>query len=54
MTAIWPAGPPNESMATRSHTQNASSKRTPWPASASLALLCRAVHHAFALLVGQL
>ena len=30
MTAICPAGPPNESAATRSQTQNASRRLTPW------------------------
>src|SRR5215211_4645213 len=30
MTAICPAGPPNESRATRSQTRNASASETPW------------------------
>src|SRR5215472_8993872 len=29
MTAIWPAGPPNDNSATRSHTRNASPNETP-------------------------
>src|SRR3954471_1488607 len=33
MTAIWPAGPPNESAATRNQTQNASPQPTPWDGS---------------------
>src|SRR3954465_658433 len=33
MTAIWPAGPPNESAATRNHTRNASPQLTPWDGS---------------------
>src|SRR4051794_16974678 len=33
MTAIWPAGPPNESAATRNQTQNASPQLTPWDGS---------------------
>src|SRR3954467_2769420 len=36
MTAIWPAGPPNESAATRNHTRNASPQLTPWDGSASV------------------
>src|SRR5689334_14213171 len=35
MTAICPAGPPNESAATRNHTQNASRQLTPWDGLAS-------------------
>src|SRR5215213_414338 len=35
MSAIWPAGPPNESAATRSQTQNASPQLTPWDGLAS-------------------
>src|SRR3954466_4984248 len=35
MTAIWPAGPPNESAATRNHTRNASRQLTPWDGLAS-------------------
>src|SRR3954468_15975474 len=35
MTAIWPAGPPNESAATRNHTRNASPQLTPWDGLAS-------------------
>src|SRR3954452_24468777 len=34
MTAICPAGPPNESAATRNQTQNASPQLTPWDGSA--------------------
>src|SRR3712207_4065127 len=30
ITAIWPAGPPKLSAATRTQTQNASMKLTPW------------------------
>src|SRR5215210_8767667 len=33
MTAIWPAGPPNESAATRNQTRNASPQPTPWDGS---------------------
>src|SRR5262249_36753330 len=30
MTAIWPAGPPKDNAATRSHTRVASPKEMPW------------------------
>src|SRR3954471_15861636 len=36
MTAICPAGPPNESAATRNHTRNASPQLTPWDGLTSL------------------
>src|SRR3954452_15991177 len=35
MIAIWPAGPPNESAATRNQTRNASPQLTPWDGLAS-------------------
>src|SRR5437667_10143414 len=37
MTAIWPAGPPNESAATRSQTRIASANETPCAGSARAA-----------------